>query len=139
MQRTFIKDVITTQLISKEDPFGKLVVAESGTNLSIDIKRIFFVYGSKDVKRGHHAHKELTQILIVVNGACDVMCDDGIERKTFRLDTPESALVIPPGIWAEQQYLESDTVLTVLCDKTYQESDYIRDYKQFTDYRSGDK
>lgn len=67
------------------------------------------------------------------------MCDDGIERKTFRLDTPESALVIPPGIWAEQQYLESDTVLTVLCDKTYQESDYIRDYKQFTDYRSGDK
>ena len=137
MKINSVNDVKSTQLIAMDDPLGKLVVAESGTNLPIDIKRVFFVYGPKDARRGRHAHKELTQILIAINGSCDVICDDGKETKSFRLNSPDSALIIPPGIWAEQHYLHTDTILTVLCDKIYTENDYIRDYEQFIKYRNG--
>lgn len=44
------------------------------------------------------------------------------------------ALLTPPGIWAEQTYLEKDTTLMVACDALYDEADYIRDYEEFLKY-----
>ena len=45
------------------------------------------------------------------------------------------ALLVPPGIWAEQVYEGDDTVLMVLCDLPYDEADYIRDYTEFLAFR----
>jgi hypothetical protein len=39
--------------------------------------------------------------------------------------------VIPPGIWAEQVYEEENSILMVLCDREYDEGDYIRDFNEF--------
>ncbi|EKD92423.1 MAG: hypothetical protein ACD_29C00017G0002 [uncultured bacterium] len=112
----------------------ELFFAENNT-LPILVKRIFIIKSKKNTKRGHHAHKKLSQYLICVHGICDVLCDDGKNRKNFLLDHPAKALLIPPVIWSEQNYLATDTTLLVACDDTYDESDYIRDYDQFIKYR----
>ena len=113
-----------------------LLVAYSGiADFGIDIRRVFVVTGHANSLRGKHAHKALTQILVCVQGACCVVCDDGAERRKFVLDEVTRALVVPNGIWAEQLYVEGDTVLVVLCDLPYDESDYIRDYDAYVAFR----
>lgn len=114
---------------------GNLFFAEN-TQLPLNIKRFFIIKAQSNEKRGHHAHKQLSQYLLCVHGACEVICDDGKNKKTFLLDSPEKALLIPPGIWAEQTYLRKDTTLIVACDAAYDESDYLRDYELFLQYRA---
>jgi hypothetical protein len=43
-------------------------------------------------------------------------------------------LLILPGVWAEQKYLENSSILTVLCDQPFNEEEYIRNYDEFKKY-----
>ena len=64
----------------------------------------------------------------------EVCCNDGSSTSLYVLDKPNFGLLVLPRVWAEQTYLCDDSVLTVLCDKPYDESDYIRDYQDFLEY-----
>ena len=99
------------------------------------VKTIIIVKGNKNETRGRHAHRHVTQYLVCVHGKCRVLCDDGANKKIFELADTTHALLLPPGIWAEQTYLEQDTTLMVVCDALYDEADYIRDYALFLQYR----
>lgn len=123
------------KLMSNVHASGQLVVLESGVSFVPDIQRVFVVTGKQAATRGKHAHKRLTQTLVCIQGDCRVTCDDGTNRQDTILDQPDLALEIPPGIWAEQYYAEPDTILMVLCDRHYEESDYIRNYEDFLAYR----
>ena len=64
------------------DPRGSLCPVEF-SNLPIDVKRIFYVYGVPDRKiRGEHSHYNTNQILICITGSCTVICKDGKEEET---------------------------------------------------------
>ena len=39
--------------------------------------------------------------------------------------------MLPPMIWAEQVYKLDKSILTVLCDRIYEEEDYIRNYNKY--------
>ncbi len=112
-----------------------LTVMES-LDLPLDVKRIFVIKGNKNEIRGRHAHRQITQYLVCVHGVCDVLCDDGVDKKLFQLNSMNQALLLPPGIWAEQTYLEKDTTLMVACDALYDEADYLRDYDAFLKFRN---
>jgi dTDP-4-dehydrorhamnose 3,5-epimerase-like enzyme len=114
---------------------GDLVVMETNFNIPFVIVRVFVVRASDRQVRGHHAHRQCTQFLTCPSGSVEVLCDDGNNKITYKLDHPSKGLLIPCGIWAEQTYLKPDSVLTVLCDKPYDASDYIRDYSDFLNYR----
>jgi len=114
---------------------GDLVVMETNFNIPFVIARVFVVRASEGKVRGHHAHRQCTQFLTCPSGSVEVLCDDGNEQVTYKLDHPSKGLLIPCSIWAEQTYIKPDSVLTVLCDKPYEASDYIRDYDDFLDYR----
>jgi dTDP-4-dehydrorhamnose 3,5-epimerase-like enzyme len=115
---------------------GDLVVAEGqSANVPFSIARIFNVRAKKGSVRGGHAHRECTQLLICTNGEVNVTCDDGKEISTSILDKPNLGLMIEPGIWSEQMYTKENTILTVLCDSSYNEADYIRNYKDFLIYK----
>lgn len=118
------------------DVNGNLAFVEGQRDIPFSIARAFYVYGVHpgDV-RGQHAHKACHQFLICVNGRVEVTCDDGRSKKTFVLDTPLKGLHIPPSIWAEQRYASSETMLMVLADRLFEESDYIRDYAAYQSYR----
>jgi dTDP-4-dehydrorhamnose 3,5-epimerase-like enzyme len=130
-----INDVILRIAPNHLDPQGMLVAYNGKLDFSIDFQRIFIVKGHANSLRGKHAHINLTQILVCVQGGCRVICDDGAERREFVLDQANRALVVPNGIWAEQLYVEEGTVLVVLCDLPYDESDYIRDYDAYLAFR----
>ena len=127
--------VRTFKLTSNIHPSGQLVVLESGSEVSLNIQRVFVVKGKQGAVRGKHAHRRLTQILVCLHGICKITFLDGQNKGEITLDQPDVALEIPPGIWAEQHYVEPDTILMVLCDQPYDESDYIRDFAEFIEFR----
>jgi hypothetical protein len=114
---------------------GDLVVVESGREVAFPIARVFAVRAGEGAVRGEHVHKRCSQFLIAVNGAVDVLCDDGAAKRTFRLDRVDAGLLLPPGIWATQTFRAPQSVVLVLCDQPYDESDYIRAYQAFLAWR----
>jgi dTDP-4-dehydrorhamnose 3,5-epimerase-like enzyme len=115
---------------------GDLIVMENLTNIPFKILRVFVVRAPKNAIRGQHAHLKCTQFLTCPSGTVNVHCDDGIKKKTFILDHPNIGLLIPPGIWAQQDYKTDNSILTVLCDRVYEASDYLREYNLFLEYKS---
>ena len=63
-------------------------------------------------------------------------CDDSFNKKVFLLDRPNYGLLVPPAIWAEQNYLENNSSMTVICDRPYEVKDYISNYKLFKEFVS---
>lgn len=113
------------------DKNGVLHVYESGRHVPFDIRRIFTVSAMAGDIRGNHAHKQCTQLLVCTSGTIRVVCDDGLALTTYTLDSPDVGLLVPPGVWAREDYLTDGAVLMVLCDRVYEEQDYIRDYDEF--------
>ena len=109
---------------------GDLVVVE-GEIIPFSIKRVFNVRQQKGDIRGKHAHLHCSQLLICTNGAVEVKCDDSRTTEIYVLDKPNFGLFIPPGIWADQKYIENNTILTVLCDRPFEEADYLCNYEDF--------
>lgn len=137
-----ISDVSSLKLIKLPHHFednGDLIVIERSINIPFNITRVFVVRAPQGAIRGEHAHKACSQFLTCPNGIVEVICDDGIHSETFMLDHPNTGLLIPPGIWSKQTYKTYGAVLTVLCDRLYEAEDYIRDYKEFKEYRSNYK
>lgn len=126
--------VISRKLISGKT--GDLSVFEGG-DLPIDkIERVFTISGvSAGDLRGMHAHHQCNQILFCLAGAVRLTGKDGNTEKRIELVAGGDGAFIPIGIWAEQIYLEDDSILLVICDQPYDETDYIRDWDMFVSYR----
>lgn len=117
------------------DERGQLVSLEEDTDIPFKIKRVYFMYDTVDnVVRGHHAHKNLQQILFCVHGSCKVRLDNGKEKKVVPLEKPYEGLYIPNNMWREMFDFSPDAVLMVLASEVYNEDDYIRDYRDFLDF-----
>lgn len=123
------------KLKSAFDLRGSLVAAEVGSDIPFIPKRFFSIYDvpSKEA-RGSHAHKTCHQFLICVSGSVAAIVDNGVKRQEILLDSPDVGLYMPPGIWGTQYKYSENAVLVVLASHSYDSSDYIRDYKEFTDF-----
>ena len=116
----------------KGDERGSLIALEHNKNIPFQIKRVYYIFGTKDsVRRGFHAHKNLKQVLVCVSGSCKILLDDGKEKTEILLDEPNQGLFIDPMIWHEMFDFSSDCVLMALADDIYDEGDYIRQYDEF--------
>lgn len=112
---------------------GRLTVVE---DKPFKIERAFWIDGMlPDTRRGGHAHKELSQLLICVSGSCKVYAykPDG-SKQFFRLVSPNVGLYVPPLTWLDIFESERKTVLLVLADDVYKENDYIRSTQEFEAY-----
>ncbi len=114
------------------DHDGKLVALEKNEDFPFAIKRVYYIWDTaQNVVRGKHSHRNLEQVVVCVAGSCDFILDDGLERKTVRLDSPSQGLYLKSNIWREFTNFSSDCVIMVLASEHYDESDYIRDYDEF--------
>ena len=114
------------------DERGSLIAIEKGNNSPFEIKRIYYIFDTKDgVERGFHAHINLKQIAIVLKGSCTFIIDDGNRREEIKLNNPNQGLFIEGLIWREMKDFSPDCVLAVLASEYYDESDYIRNYNDF--------
>lgn len=117
------------------DNRGALVALEEKRDIPFEIKRIYYMYDTKDgVRRGFHAHKNLRQAIFCPHGACTIRFDDGKQRIAVRLDSPTKGILVGPGIWREMFDFTEDAVLMVAASDYYDEKDYIRDYAQFLQF-----
>jgi hypothetical protein len=114
------------------DPRGNLTFIESGQHVPFPIERVYYLYDVPGGEvRGGHAHKELQQLIIAVNGSFDVVIDDGRERQRFHLNRSYFGLYLPKLIWRELDNFSSGSVCLVLASAHYAENEYIRDYREF--------
>lgn len=114
------------------DDRGSLVALEEGKNIPFEIKRVYYMFKTKEnVRRGLHAHRKLKQVAIAVRGSCRFLLDDGEERIELLLDNPAQGLIIESFMWREMYDFSEDCVLMVLADDYYDENDYIRSYDEF--------
>ncbi|MBY0444404.1 MAG: FdtA/QdtA family cupin domain-containing protein [Burkholderiales bacterium] len=120
------------QLQKHGDERGSLVALEEEKNIPFPIKRVYYLFGTKEgVRRGFHAHKKLKQVAIALRGSCRFLLDDGKEKIELLLDNPAQGLLIESCVWREMYDFSEDCVLMVLADNHYDESDYIRNYEEF--------
>ncbi|WP_272672792.1 sugar 3,4-ketoisomerase [Providencia sp. PROV037] len=127
-----MKLVNTIEFKKLGDDRGSLVSLEQNKNIPFEIKRIYYIFGTKDgVSRGFHAHKNLQQVAICVKGSCRFLLDDGKTKEEIILDKPDTGLHINSFIWREMHDFSEDCVLMVLASELYDESDYIRNYDDF--------
>ena len=115
------------------DERGNLVVAEGdGMDIPFQIKRVFYMYGSDaTVERGHHANRESEFVLINVSGTSKVKVDNGFETDIIELNKPRMGLYIPTMMWKDMYDFSEDSVLLVLTNTHFDESEYIRDYEEY--------
>ena len=110
------------------DKRGSLVAIESGTDVKFDIRRVYYIYGTqRGVARGKHAHRNMNQVLICVNGSCDITLFDGKNETTVTLESPQTGVYISGYVWREMSNFSEGCVLLVLADKKYAETEYIYD------------
>lgn len=114
------------------DDRGSLVAVEANKTVPFDIKRVYYIFGTKPgVARGFHAHKALKQVAVCVTGSCRMLLDNGREKEELLLDSPTKGLVIEDLVWREMHDFTPDCVLLVLASEHYDEADYIRNYDDF--------
>lgn len=119
-------------LLVRGDERGQLTVLEGSDCFPHGIKRVYYLTGTKEgVSRGFHAHKELEQLAVCVSGSCRMILDDGLERVEVVLKSSSQAVEIPKMIWHEMHDFTPDCILLVMASDIYDESDYIRSYKDF--------
>lgn len=127
------------QLQKHGDARGSLIALEDQKNVPFLISRVYYLLDTKKgVRRGLHAHRSLRQLVIAVRGSCRFLLDDGNERVEHLLDNPAQGMLIEAMTWREMYDFSDDCVLLVLADSHYDEADYIRDYKEFTDLARGE-
>jgi dTDP-4-dehydrorhamnose 3,5-epimerase-like enzyme len=130
--------VTRVKLKENVDYRGILSVMETGTShadnpaLPFPAQRIYILHGQRGTQlRGAHAHKTLRQVIFAMSGNVKIEVDNGRDKQTFHLNSPNEAIVIEPVIWRDIEMPEG-AVVAVLASDQFDEGDYIRDYRAFT-------
>jgi len=105
------------------DKRGNLTVIEK--TIPFDIKRIFYIYGVDDSKRGGHRHHKTRQAAICITGSCKIYNNDGEKEETFDLDAPNKCLILESNDWHTMFDFSPDAILMVLASEFFDEKDYI--------------
>lgn len=128
---TTIEDCKLIEIPRIQDRRGNLSVIE-GDAIPFEFKRIYYLFDvPSGSKRGGHAHKQQLEFLVSLSGSFDVILKDGKNKRTVTLNRPNQGLLITDGIWRELENFSSGSVCLVLSSGLFDESDYIREYKEF--------
>ena len=127
-----IHDCRLIELPKISDPRGNLSFVEGGNHIPFDIKRIYYLYGVPHNEiRGGHAHKMLHQLMLPISGSFCVELNDGHERESHLLESPNIGLYICPMIWRDLSQFSPHATCVVLASDYYAEDDYYRNYEEF--------
>jgi hypothetical protein len=119
-----------------DSALGYISVAEQNRNIPFKIRRTYWTYYTpQSINRGGHANIEKELVLVAVSGSITVTAElnDGY-KETFSLNRPDVGLYLPKLCWHTMQY-SHNAVQLVIASNLYFKEDYIRDYKQFLNFR----
>lgn len=122
--------LIETDLIGEPER-GSLAAFENDA-LPFPVRRLFMVNAVPEgAIRGDHAHRTCHELLVAGAGRIEVSTHDGTAAREWTLDSPATALYVPPMTWCTQHSHSRDAVLVVLASHPYAPDDYVRDYEVF--------
>lgn len=125
-------DAKTIQFQNHGGDVCKLIALEGEETIPFPIRRVYyFCQVDPSAHRGCHAHKQLQQVFICLQGSCTLLLDNGTERQCFTLSDPCQGLYAGPGLWRELYDFAPGTVVLVLTDQHYDEADYLRSYEEY--------
>jgi len=119
------------------DKRGNLTFLQNSDHIPFDIQRVFWTYDVPGGEiRGGHAYFEQKELIIALSGSFDVIVQDqnGVQSK-YSLNRSYFGLLIPPLTWRHMENFSTNSLGLHLSSHNYIESDYIRDFEQFTKYR----
>ena len=105
------------------DTRGNLTVIEKV--IPFNIKRIFYIYGVDNSKRGGHRHHKTIQAAICIQGSCTIYNNNGTTENEFQLDKPYKCLILHPEDWHTMCNFTQDAILMVLASESFSAEDYI--------------
>lgn len=136
-KKTTVFDCTVLELQKIHNRAGSITPITSYENIPFDIKRIYYLYDIPGGEsRGGHAHLELQQLILAASGSFDILLDDGVNKKVISLNRPYYGVLLPSGIWRELLNFSSGAICLVLASDVYIESDYIRKYTKFKNFKS---
>ena len=105
--------------------------------LPFKIKRVYFIYDvPQGAQRGSHSHKKLFQFILCLSGAFTLKLQNSTKEFVFDLRSRSSGILVPPGYWRTLDNFKENTVCVVLASEIYMESDYIRNFNEFIEWRT---
>jgi hypothetical protein len=110
---------------------GFLGFLENGKT-PFEIRRLYYITeATAGVRRGHHGHKKLKQILIAPIGSFQVKVINKNGEKNYTLDKPNVGLYIPEMSWRELYNFSNPSCCLVLASEIYDSKDYVFDFQHF--------
>ncbi|MGR0220582.1 sugar 3,4-ketoisomerase [Agromyces sp. ZXT2-6] len=109
-----------------DDERGSLVPL-SFDDVGFSAARAFVVNAPRGAVRGGHAHRRVRQVLFRASGTIEVEVLHGGDRAHVTLDESCPAILIEPGVWAQQTYPEGHATLVVFADGPYEASEYAHE------------
>lgn len=114
------------------DPRGNLSIVESNGNVPFEIARAYWIYdvpGGK--RRDGHAFRTQQEFIVALSGSFDVVLDDGEAETRYHMARSYYGLYVPPMTWRKIDNFSTNSVVLVLTDQKYDQTDYIEDYTEF--------
>ena len=120
------------ELPKVKDPRGNLTVIESGESIPFVMKRNYWIYDvPSGMWRDGHAFKSQQEFIVALSGSFDVVVNDGVSEKVFRLSRPQIGLYVPCMTWRHINNFSTNSVALVLSSTLYDPDDYIEDLSEY--------
>ena len=118
-----------------EDDRGNLSFIEEENHIPFKINRVYWIYDVPGGEfRGSHAFKKSEEFIVSLSGSFDVVLHNGKEEKKFSLSRSYYGLYVPNGIFRRLENFSTNSLALILTSTLFDESDYIRDFKEFLNY-----
>ena len=101
------------------DARGALLALQSGANLPFTLQRVFFISEVPPGKSRAEHVAGCQQVLVALQGSCEVLTAQAGEEQAFRLASPAQALYVPEGVWLKLHRFSPGTLLAVAADRPY--------------------
>lgn len=117
------------------DDRGFLTPIESGRDIPFEIKRVFYIYGTKgrSIVRGDHANRKTKFVLIMLSGSCKIKVfnNEGSVEEIIDLDSPSKGLYLENMVYKEMYDFTDNSVMIALSSEHFDEFEYIDTYEEF--------
>lgn len=135
-----VEDAKIIKLPKILDARGNLSFAEQNNHIPFEIKRTYWIYDVPGGEaRGSHAFRKNEEVIIALSGSFDVIVADGDQTKKFTLNRSYYGLYIPAGLWRTMENFSTNSFALEFGSEHFDETDYIRDYEQFTKLKNDEK
>jgi hypothetical protein len=124
--------VLKIENLSGVGSTGNLRILPANELENLSFVRFFFLDGfDPGEQRGDHAHKECWQLFFNFGGKVNYTFRT-IDNQEIAVDSSfPSVILVPPMIWVNVNFIDKDAKILVAATHKFDESDYIRDKREF--------